>query len=73
MKKGVTGNDLYIVSFYWCVTTITTVGYGDINVINTYEQVFCAIVMIFGVVGFSFVTGTFTSIISNLDNSKAKM
>ena len=29
--------------------------------------------MIFGVVGFSFVTGAFTSIISNLDSSKAKM
>jgi len=28
--------------------------------------------MIFGVVGFSFVTGSLTSILSNLDNSNAK-
>jgi len=32
--------DLYVRSFYFIVTTITTVGFGDITTHNTYEQLF---------------------------------
>ena len=30
--------DLYITSFYFTVSTITTVGYGDIRGFNTLER-----------------------------------
>ena len=36
-------SELYSVSMYFCITTITTVGYGDISGNNAYERVFCSI------------------------------
>lgn len=58
-------------AIYWTITTITTVGYGDINGNNTFEMLFCCLIMIFGVVGFSFVTGSMSSILSNIDVNNA--
>ena len=63
--------DLYTVSFYWTITTITTVGYGDISGSNNLEKTFCSIVMVIGVFGFSFANGSLTSIIQNYDQTNA--
>lgn len=64
--------DRYVRAFYFIVTTITTVGFGDITVHNTAEQLFCIWVMILGVVAFSFATGALSSILQNLDTTQAK-
>ena len=56
--------DLYIVSFYWTIQTITTVGYGDVYTTNTYERIFACFIMIIGVLAFSFASGSLASIIS---------
>ena len=69
--KNISDTQLYITSLYWTITTITTVGYGDIYGHTSFEKIFCILIMITGVVGFSFVTGSVTSIISNLDQSNA--
>ena len=52
-----------MVSFYWATATMTTVGYGDISGTNDYERIFCSIIMLFGVIAFSFANGSLTSII----------
>jgi hypothetical protein len=59
--------DLYILSFYFIVTTVTTVGYGDYSPDNRYERVFCMFLMIIGVSSFTFVSGALSSIMSNYD------
>lgn len=65
--------DLYVSAFYFTVTTILTVGYGDICAQNMYEKLLCIIMMIIGVISFSFATGALSSIISNYDTSEAKL
>jgi hypothetical protein len=69
--KSGTKEDLsiYYVSFYWCITTITTVGYGDISGTNNAERMFCAFVMVVGVIMFSLANGALASIISSEDNA----
>ena len=56
-------SEMYALAFYWTVTTITTVGYGDISGTNNFERMFCSIVMIVGVISFSFANGSLASII----------
>ena len=61
---------LYIVSIYWTITTITTVGYGDITAHNLGERLFCSAVMVLGVISFSFANGSLSSILTTYDNRK---
>jgi len=56
---------------YFTVTTILTVGYGDIRAYNTDEKCFCIFLMLVGVFSFSFATGSLSSIISSYDHSEA--
>ena len=56
-------NDQYLISFYFTVTTITTVGYGDISGSTNLEKIFCVALMIFGVVAFGLVSGALTNIL----------
>ena len=65
--------ELYIVSFYFTVTTIVTVGYGDITPKNSGERVICMLLMIIGVISFSIGTGILSSIIANYDSALAKL
>ena len=64
---------LYIAAFYFTVTTIVTVGFGDIHAYNSVEQIICIFLMLIGVISFSFATGALSSIISNYDSSQAKL
>jgi Ion channel len=64
---------LYIASFYFSVTTIVTVGYGDITAVSSVEQIVAVFLMITGVIAFSFATGALSSIISSYDSTEAKL
>lgn len=70
-EEGYTSGQLYATSFYWTITTITTVGYGDIHGVNPNEKLFCSVIMIIGVISFSFVSGSLASIMTNIDKSNA--
>lgn len=64
-------DNLYLTSFYFTVTTITTVGYGDISGGSSAEKVFCIIIMVVGVISFSFASGSLASIMQNYDSKNA--
>ena len=68
-----THSEIYIVSFYWTLTTVTTVGYGDINAGTTIERIYNLFLMLFGVIMYSFAIGSLSSIVSTLDNKTAEM
>ena len=51
--------DAYVVSIYWAVTTMSTIGYGDIKPTNTAERLFAMFVMFVG-------AGIFTYGITNV-------
>lgn len=55
------------------MTTIVTVGFGDIHAYNSDEKIICIFLMLIGVISFSFATGALSSIISNYDSSQAKL
>ena len=63
---------MYLTSFYWTVTTITTVGYGEPAGTNNLERFFCSLMMLIGVISFSIANGTLASIIQNYDLTNAQ-
>jgi hypothetical protein len=63
----VQGIDLYIMSVYFTLTTVCTVGYGDILATTEWERMYCIVLMLVGVSAFTFISGALSSIISNYD------
>mmetsp|Transcript_21052 Transcript_21052/g.32588 ORF Transcript_21052/g.32588 Transcript_21052/m.32588 type:complete len:98 (-) Transcript_21052:1743-2036(-) len=56
--------EIYVNAFYFILTTITTVGYGDITGSTTAEYLFSMCVEFIGLTFFSFLTGTISVMFS---------
>lgn len=65
--------DLYVIAFYWAITTMATVGYGDITAKNNTERLFCSLVMLIGIFLYSYVISSITSLLGNLDTRKSEL
>lgn len=67
----------YITAFYWSVTTLATVGYGDVKGFTWQEYSFNMFVEFIGIAFFSFVMGSINNIFlvdsSNSSSMSAKM
>mmetsp|Transcript_26176 Transcript_26176/g.78809 ORF Transcript_26176/g.78809 Transcript_26176/m.78809 type:complete len:397 (-) Transcript_26176:1365-2555(-) len=59
----------YRIALYWAFTTMTTVGYGDIYIVNNTERFVAMFAMIVGGACFGYIIGGVTSILENLDLS----
>lgn len=57
----------YISALYWSISTLMTVGYGDITAYTTVEKVICMLWMMVGVGFYSFTIGTLSSVLSSID------
>ena len=51
------------------MTTLTTIGYGDLIPANTNERILAMIIMLVGVAMYSYVMGSFTEMIGNYDKN----
>ena len=72
--EGVSSDgEFYLIGIYFTVTTITTVGYGDISASTTGERIMCIILMLIGVVSYSYAIGSLSSLLTSLDSKTAKL
>lgn len=65
--------DIYLISLYWVITTLSTVGYGDLSANNVSERIFCILLMIGGTVWFSYINGTIFGLLQTCDESEAAL
>jgi len=62
----------YTASIYWAVTTMATVGYGDINTSNDIERGFAVFAMIIGASAFGYTIGIISDLIQNSNVEKVR-
>ncbi len=61
----------YVDAVYWCIATLTTVGYGDVIPANLVEKVYATFVMLLGVGVYAYLIGNIATILSNIDPARA--
>lgn len=53
----------YVTSVYWSITTLTTVGYGDLHPVNTREMIFDIFYMLFNLGLTAYLIGNMTNLV----------
>jgi|Transcript_17629 hypothetical protein len=59
-----------MLSIYWAVTTLSTVGYGDISAYTQLEMLLSILWMTFGLCFFSFMIGSLSSMLQSIDTKE---
>ena len=63
---------IYLDAAYWVLTTMSTVGFGDILPYNSTERVFTCCVIVLGTFVWAYIVGSFSSTLQNMDRDKNK-
>ena len=61
--KSVSSLHLTIISLYYSFTSLSTVGFGDYHPKSNLERIFCSIMLVAGVMIFSYIMGNFIAMI----------
>jgi CRP-like cAMP-binding protein len=61
----------YLTAIYWSMTTLTTVGYGDIIPTCDWGRICCTVAMVLGGTFYGYVIGNISSIVANKDLNQA--
>lgn len=75
INKAATTSDMtttYVDAFYWCITTLTAVGYGDITPTGSIQKLYAVVVQILGVGIYGYLIGNIASMISRADPAQAQ-
>lgn len=62
----------YIRAIYWCITTLATVGYGDITPTTNPQMAYAIAVMILGAGVYGYTIANVSSILANIDPAKVR-
>ena len=62
----------YLNAFYWTITTLTTIGYGDITPSAKYQIIYTIFVEIIGAGLYGFIIGNIANLIANIDIARAQ-
>lgn len=60
----------YLTAIYWSVTTLTTVGYGDIVPAEGVHRIYTMVVMFCGVGMYAYIIGTIARLIAGIDYAR---
>lgn len=60
-----TGIDKLIKVWYFAITTLSTIGFGDFTPVSSIERLLASMILMFGVTVFSFIMGQFIEILMN--------
>lgn len=61
---------IYLASYYFCITTMTSVGYGDITPHNDNERAFCVVLEAIGGFVYAMVIASLTSVVTTMDSNQ---
>jgi len=64
--------DAYVEALYWTITTLATVGYGDITPQDMPQRIFAIFVMIAGVGSYGYIIANVAGFIANMDLIRAQ-
>ena len=56
----------YVASLYFVMTSLTSVGFGNVSANTKTEQIFCVFVLLFGALVYATIFGNITTIIQQL-------
>jgi hypothetical protein len=57
----------YLIALYWAVTTLTTMGYGDITPNTPSEYIYTIFTMLIGVSFYAYIASNVSIVLSNID------
>jgi hypothetical protein len=60
----------YVKAIYWAMTTLTTVGYGDISAKSPPQMLYAALTQLVGVGVFGYILSNVASLLSRLDSAR---
>ena len=69
---NISSNEIYTTAVYWSVTTLTTIGYGDITPNSMDEMLFAIVIMLVGFLLMGYLIGNIASILNRSDPLRAQ-
>ena len=64
--------EMYVASMYWTLSSMTTVGYGDISATTDGERCWSIVTMLLGATVFGYIVGSMSTLVEQLDTVKAR-